>query len=224
MLIATPELADGNPVRIDAAPLAPDLRIASLPDVRFGHLLDQLDYGLVLLRPDLGVAYANRAAQAMLADEHPLGVAGTELTARDPGDGARLRSALAGARRGLRTLLILGSGQRRGCVAVVPLKTADPQAYETLLVIGKRAVCEELSAQWYARSHGLSSAETQVLNLLCGGRLPREIARLQGVAISTIRTQIGSIRAKTGASTVASLLREVAVLPPLVNALQVSMH
>ena len=42
----------------------------------------------------------------------------------------------------------------------------------------------------------------------------------QGVALSTVRTQINSIRAKTGAASIRALVRQVAVLPPLVSALR----
>jgi hypothetical protein len=38
--------------------------------------------------------------------------------------------------------------------------------------------------------------------------------------VSTVRTQIGSIRAKTGANSIRELVRQVAVLPPLVGALR----
>jgi DNA-binding CsgD family transcriptional regulator len=49
---------------------------------------------------------------------------------------------------------------------------------------------------------------------------PTAIARQQNVAVSTVRTQIGSIRAKTGAGSISELVRQVAVLPPLVGALR----
>jgi DNA-binding CsgD family transcriptional regulator len=49
---------------------------------------------------------------------------------------------------------------------------------------------------------------------------PTEIAQRQSVAVSTVRTQIGSIRAKTGAGSIRELVRQVAVLPPLVGALR----
>ena len=38
--------------------------------------------------------------------------------------------------------------------------------------------------------------------------------------LATIRTQIGSIRAKTQSGSIRALVRQVAMLPPLVNALQ----
>jgi hypothetical protein len=40
------------------------------------------------------------------------------------------------------------------------------------------------------------------------------------VALSTVRTQIGSIRTKTGAGSIRDLVRQVALLPPLVGALR----
>lgn len=42
-----------------------------------------------------------------------------------------------------------------------------------------------------------------------------------GVALSTVRTHIGTIRAKTGASSVKELLHRVAQLPPMRHALAV---
>jgi DNA-binding CsgD family transcriptional regulator len=87
-------------------------------------------------------------------------------------------------------------------------------------VLGKRSVCEQLSVQGYARAVSLTPAETRVLELLCNGVQPTAIAVQQGVAVSTVRTQIGSIRAKTGANSIRELVRQVAVLPPLVGALR----
>jgi DNA-binding CsgD family transcriptional regulator len=51
---------------------------------------------------------------------------------------------------------------------------------------------------------------------------PGEIASELGVAISTVRTQIGNLRLKTGAQSIRALVRQVAVLPPLMGALRSS--
>ena len=59
-----------------------------------------------------------------------------------------------------------------------------------------------------------------MLAALCAGQRPSEIAAALCVALSTVRTQIGSIRAKTGAESIRALVRQVAVLPPLVSALR----
>jgi len=66
----------------------------------------------------------------------------------------------------------------------------------------------------------LDAAETRVLVALCQGIPPGAAAAEIGVGIATVRTQIGSIRQKTGAQSIRALVRQVAVLPPLMGALR----
>jgi DNA-binding CsgD family transcriptional regulator len=87
-------------------------------------------------------------------------------------------------------------------------------------VLAKRAVSESLSIHGFARSYGLTGAETRVLVALCGGLPPMEVAHQTGVAISTVRSQIISIRQKTGATSIRALVRQVAVLPPVKSTLR----
>ena len=190
-------------------------------------MLDEIDYGMLLVSADAQVLYLNHAARLELDHEHPLQMLGCALRAQRPQDVAPLYDALAAAQRGLRKLLTLGSGEHRVCVSVLPLPAAagarqqdhEPQV---LLVMGKRQVCAQLSVEGFAKSMGLTSAETRVLVLLCAGERPTRIALLQRVAVSTIRTQIGAIRSKTGAASISELVRQVAVLPPMVSALRSS--
>ena len=186
------------------------------------RMLDEIDYGMLLVTPDAQVSYLNHAARLELDGQHPLQLLGSTLRAHRALDVAPLYDALAGAQRGLRKLVTLGEGAQRVSISVVPLPAAGgaSDARVTLLVLGKRQVCEQLSVQGYARSVGLTPAETRVLEQLCAGARPGEVAANAGVAVSTIRTQIGSIRAKTGAGSIRELVRQVAVLPPLVGALR----
>ncbi len=59
-----------------------------------------------------------------------------------------------------------------------------------------------------------------MLQALCDGLDPMQIARHNGVAVCTIRSQIGSLRAKTGAASIRELLSRVAALPSLGTALR----
>ena len=93
-------------------------------------------------------------------------------------------------------------------------------AQATLLMMGKRQVCERLSVLWFARAHGLTVAETRVLEALCAGLEPRQAAEQHGVGLATVRTQIGSIRAKTGAESIRDLVLQVAMLPPMLGRLR----
>ena len=184
--------------------------------------LDEIDYGMLLLTDEVQAIHVNHAARAELDATHPLQLLGRELRARCPQDVAPLADALhAAAHRGLRKLLTLGEGAQRVSVSVVPLSLPDAASEPvTLVMLGKRQVCEVLSVQGFAHSHGLSAAETRVLAALCSGVPPMRIAAQLGVAISTVRTQIGNIRLKTGAASIRALVQQVAVLPPLMGVLR----
>ena len=191
------------------------------------RMLDEIDYGMLLVNAEAQVLYVNHAARHEMDEEHPLQLLGHALRAHRPQDVAPLYDALAAAQRGLRRLLTLGAGEHRVSVSVVPLPRADGEPASdaavgktTLLVLGKRQMCAQLSVQGFARCMTLTPTETRVLELLCNGVRPTEIATRQGVAVSTVRTQIGSIRAKTGAGSIRELVRQVALLPPLVGALR----
>jgi DNA-binding CsgD family transcriptional regulator len=179
-------------------------------------MLDEIDFGMLLLSDEGEVMHVNHAARADLDEGHPLLLRGNHLVARDAHDIARLQDALASAsQRNLRRLLALGEGERRVNIAVIPLGNRA-----TLVSLAKRHLSERISVQCYARLHGLTPAETRVLESLCEGLDPREIAELNVVGLATVRTQIGSIRAKTRADNIRDLVRQVAKLPPMVNAIR----
>jgi DNA-binding CsgD family transcriptional regulator len=186
-------------------------------------MLDEVDYGMLLLTTDAQVLFMNHAARIELGAKHPLQLLGQSLRAQRPQDVAPLYDALAAAQRGLRRLVHLGDAPNRISLSAVPLPAplaASPGPL-ILLVLGKHSSCGALSVQAYARSVRLTPAETRVMELLCDGVQPLEIAEHAGVAVSTVRTQIGSIRAKTGATSIRDLVRQVALLPPMVGVLRV---
>lgn len=186
------------------------------------RMLDEIDYGMLAVGADAELRYLNHAARRELDGEHPLQLAGKNVRAQLPQDVPRLHEALAGARRGLRKLVTLGQDGHRVSISVVPL-AGSAEAHEeplTLLMLGKRQVCEHLPLRGFARSVGLTDAETRVLEQLCAGQRPADIARAGGVKIATVRTQIGTARAKTGAGSIREMISMVALLPPLVGALR----
>jgi len=183
--------------------------------------LDELDYGIVVLFEGASIVHINDAAQVELDELHPLQRVGNELRARLARDVAPLHEAItAAASRGMRRLLTVGEETHRTSVSVVPLESAEDGPRAVLLVLGKREMCESLSVQGFARIHRLTGAEVRVLKELCNGVPPAQIAALLGVAISTVRSQIGSMRAKTGAESIRALVRQVAVLPPVKGVLR----
>jgi DNA-binding CsgD family transcriptional regulator len=181
-----------------------------------GAALDELDYAILVAVDGMHVVHLNEAARLECDALHPLQLLGSELKTRLSRDVAPLRNAVnAAANHGLRCLLTLGDDVCRITASIVPLRTQGAESGAVLIVLGKRAVCESLSLESFARSHHLTHAETRVLAALCAGDPPTEAAGHLGVAVCTVRTQIASIRQKTGAANIQSLVRQVAVLPPL---------
>jgi DNA-binding CsgD family transcriptional regulator len=185
-------------------------------------MLDEIDYGMLLVDAGAQLLHINHAARQALDEQHPLQLLGRELRARRSLDVLPLRDALLGAAlRGLRRLLVLGDTEHRVAIAVVPLMLPGRSAPRaTQLTFGKRQLAGELSTQCFARSLGLTQAETRVLEALCEGLQPLQIAARHGVGIATVRTQICSIRAKSRAENIGALVRQVATLPPLLCTLR----
>jgi DNA-binding CsgD family transcriptional regulator len=183
-------------------------------------MIDEVDYGVLLLDPQGNVRLINRSARRELDERHPLHLVSGQLHARGRQDTLALHGALSGAVRcAQRELLWLGQGSARVSVAVLPLGAqALGGGPATMLLLGRRQVAEGLSVAGFARSHGLTPAETRVLEALCAGVPPAKIAEGQGVRISTVRSQISSLRDKTSARSIRALVRMVSVLPPVVPA------
>jgi DNA-binding CsgD family transcriptional regulator len=59
----------------------------------------------------------------------------------------------------------------------------------------------------------LTSAEQEVVDLLTAGYLPKQIAHMRGVSLSTVRSQIKAAKRKTGARTLAQLGLHAGRLP-----------
>lgn len=188
--------------------------------------LDEVDYGIVVLDGNAQVQHVNHTARAELDDEHPLQLLGSTLRARRPSDAIRLQLALDDAlRRGLRKLLTIGEGPAQIGVSVAPLGTGgEDRPGAAILVIGKRRVSGVLAVEAFARIHRLTPGETRVLLALCDGVRPAVAAAQHGVALSTVRSQIGSIRAKTGAASIRDLIHKVCALPPLMSTLRNAGH
>jgi DNA-binding CsgD family transcriptional regulator len=206
--------------------------------------LNQMDYGLVVIDSDTAlVQFANALGHAALL-ECPDG-SGTlgrgsglrllhgRVMAQRPSDNETFRRTLERARAGLRGFLCLGEGTQSAAIAVLPLigqrSAADMQMHGTLgsalppayalLVFSKQQLCDDSTMALFARERGLTSAEGQVLAQVCKGLRPAQIAHNHGVRISTVRTQLRSIRMKTCCETIRDLVQKVSVLPPMARQL-----
>lgn len=119
--------------------------------------------------------------------------------------------------KGLQRLLTIGDeATERTVLSIVPMPRLGPDGEAgAMLVFAKRRDGTDLTTEAFARAHGLTAAEVRVLKHLSAGRRASEIARAQGVALCTVRTQIGSLREKTGSSCIGDLIQQVSRLPPM---------
>ena len=181
--------------------------------------LDHVGRGMLLVMAGGRVLHANRIALQALDDTHPLHIENGALRARHIGDSAKLSAALdAATRRGLRHMVHLDSGDQRLTVAVLPIDEESGGA--ALVSFEQVRGMQNLAVQCYARQHRFTAAETSVLQALVAGESVAAIAAAKGVALSTVRTQIGQLRHKAGAHSIRQLLDRVGALPPMMAVVQ----
>ena len=191
-----------------------------------GLLVDELAHGVVLASAEGRVLHANQAARQVLARRQALAVHEGHLQADDPKQTRLLAQALAKGGAGRRSMVNLRSPAGWVLsVAVVPLRGERPGQAPTLaLFLSRAAVCDSLMLCFFARAYGLTNSEEQVLAILCQGYSAPEVAVQLDVAVSTVRSHIRSLCAKTQTNGVRMLVGRVAVLPPLGSSLHHPVH
>lgn len=200
----------------------PEMRPAAAGPTRWmGRVLDCIDYGVIVLARDLTVQYVNRRAERSMEGAYPIEVVDGRLHGRIAADERFLRAAaMNAADKDMRSMGRLTGNGTEVLVSVIPLARDDGKTV-VLLLLGRDAQCMDLSVNGFARCHGLSQAEAAVLAGLADGLRASEIADMQRVAVSTVRTQLASIRSKTGTDSLQSLVRELGKLPPLMPVIDV---
>ena len=185
-------------------------------------LMDELAYGVLVTSLDNQVLHANQTARHELSRRRVLGVRNQLLHSCTPEDCVTLQEAVTKVGQGKRSLITLTSADGfRLTMAVLPLKADDPAKGGTAAFMFSRAsVCESLMLGFFARSYGLTATEELVLGILCQGCSAPEAAVQLKVAVSTIRSHVRSLCAKTRSSGVRELVNRVAVLPPVAPTLR----
>jgi DNA-binding CsgD family transcriptional regulator len=185
-------------------------------------VMDELAHGVLITDARGRLLHANQAGHHELGRKRVLEARCRMLCACTPEGGKILQAALVRGAQGKRSLISLTDGSGLAVsVAVLPLKAEQPgQAPHVALLLARACVCEELMLCFFARSHALTPTEEQVLGILCQGFSAPQIALQMKVAVSTVRSHVRSLCAKTRSSGVRQLVNRVAVLPPLARALQ----
>ena len=184
-------------------------------------LMDELAYGVLVTAMGGELLHANEAARHELARHRVLGLRNNTVHAESEENALILKDALGKVADGRRSLITLAATAGAPLtLAVIPLKADIPsQPLRVALVFARASVCESLMLCFFARAHGLTPTEEHVLGILCDGYSAPDIASQMKVAVSTIRSHVRSLCAKTRSSGVRELVNRVAVLPPVAPAL-----
>jgi DNA-binding CsgD family transcriptional regulator len=195
---------------------APVYSVQDSPVSGLSVLMDELAYGVLLVTAKGRMLHANLAARRELASGTVLALHDGQVQVADLAQQRLLVLALAKAETGRRSLVALRSRTARLSVAVVPLRPErGAGAAVVALMLARASVCDAVMLCLFARAHGLTPSEEQVLAILCQGDSAPEIAVQLKVAVSTVRSHIRSLCAKTQSNGVRALVGQVAVLPPI---------
>lgn len=179
-------------------------------------LMDEMAHGVLVVSPQGRVLHANQSARQELSRRQKMSLHEGHVQGPDPAQSRALLQSIAKAGAGRRSMVVLRAEGARLSVAVLPLRTdASGQASAVALVFSRAAVCDALMLCFFARAHGLTNSEEQVLAILCQGYSAPEVALQLNVAVSTVRSHVRSLCAKTQSNGVRALVVQVAVLPPL---------
>lgn len=179
-------------------------------------LVDELAHAVLVVTAQSRILHANHAARRELEHAAVLGADRGELKVLMPADAKAFQNAMAKAVAGKRSLIRLATEGVAFTLAVVPLQRLPGIPCERMaLVLSRLGVSESGVFGAFARSHGLTQTEEQVLVFLCRCLSTPEIAVQMKVAVSTIRSHVRSLCAKTASSGVRELVNRVAILPPI---------
>lgn len=187
--------------------------------------MDEVDHGLVVVRRDLSVVFANHAARrALTVSGAPLKLSRGFLLPESEPATEQLQAAIAAAsERGVRNLLALDGGAGHSQeLSVTPLPKSKSERFggACLVKLGRQTSLSAFSVSAFAKLHGLSARECDVLQQLCNNLPPKAIAAELGLSLSTVRTHVHNLRRKAHAPTVLALVRKVTAAPSLEAALK----
>jgi DNA-binding NarL/FixJ family response regulator len=195
------------------------------PGLSQQHLMrvfDEIDYGMLIIDAQGRILHANHLARHELANGRIIMSYGNSLLGSSAEFTSQIQQAMESSFRGQRKLLMLEVGERELSLAFTPLShPLEADSPSVLVLLSRQSTCDNLAVRMFARSLSLSPSEESVLMGLCRGLQITEIAQQHGVAESTVRSQIKTLREKAGAPSIRRLLHRVNSLPPVVPALRI---
>jgi DNA-binding CsgD family transcriptional regulator len=188
--------------------------------------LNGLSAAIVLLDHKGYVIFANKLAEALFKSQTYLRLSSTGLRAAQPAEDKRLASIIHsavttgtgnGGHSGGTISISRGAVQSPMHVLVSPLRTETLYFGKSVPAVAifisdpEREPC--LPAEWLQHLYDLTPAEARLAHLLVSGNDLKQAAEELRVGISTVRSQLKSIFAKTNTSRQSDLIRRLLMGP-----------
>ncbi|MBI1196907.1 MAG: helix-turn-helix transcriptional regulator [Phenylobacterium sp.] len=223
-------LSETDAIRLLAPHLRRAVTISRLLDARtvaaatFEAVLDRTSTPTLVTDAQLGLIHADQAARALLDARDPLVLNGGRLATNLPSATRALALAVAQAaedeaqigRRGLGIPLRAENGEPY-VLHVLPLRggalrpgLVNRAAAAIFVSTGRPSAAE--SGMLAAQLFDLSAGEARIFDLIAEGLTPSGAAERLGIEVSTVRTHLVRIYAKTGAHRQSDLVRLAASL------------
>ena len=183
--------------------------------------LDALAFGAIICDDRSGIVLVNAAADALAraGSGIVLGLRGHALCALKPCETKRLSRLIHDAARGRAggVLRLTGQDGAPGLLVLVTPLRLDERYNDRYALVSLRSAQDRpaFSEETLAALFQLSPAQAEIALALYNGRTPDEIAAERGVRISTLRSHIAEILARTGTESQRELVRLLGLLPPL---------
>ena len=179
--------------------------------------LEALPHAVIIVAGDMRVRYMNSAAISLLASSMEIRVHADRLVALSArvapqlAEGVRKACTPGQASDPLPIYVLGGDGRPTLEIRIAPLQaelTAEfaPRTQPLAIVLPKQRFAHIARSHADQRPFSLSRAEMDVATALASGSTPSEYADRAGIRISTVRSQIKAILAKTGLRRIADIV------------------
>jgi len=216
--------AGGTRNRIDVDPAVRELLDEVSAVVNDGTMvlnaLHAYSFGVIICDKAGRVKFVNAAAGMLAAQANDILLSRGQLSAMARSEAftlARLiRDAATGGAGGAIQLTGRdGTISMLGLVTPLPRQTGQSHAGHALVSLRATADRPTLSEAALAAMFRLSPSQAAIALAIFSGKKPEEIALERGVRISTLRSHLAEIFARTGTQSQRDLVRLLAMLPPL---------
>ena len=184
----------------------PELAALEARVVLLQQVLDTLGVGIVVVGENSSVLFANRSGEAVLRQRDGIWIGGGGRLTVEGRPGRALAAALRRSpaspgpfEAGDSEPLLIDRTQGKPLAAlIVPLEAQPNDAPATAILLPGPEPDYRHVSRIIGREHGLTAAEQSMLAALAEGLPLLTVAARQGVSLTTVKTQLCAVLAKTG--------------------------